>query len=148
MKKKTWRLILGVIALVMVSGGLYAYKEFSRKVKDLSHVRADITTDALQLIRVFENDEKTASAKYIDQVVAVNGRVKNVEKNDQGHYTVIMGDENSMSSVRCSMDSLHQQDVAQLSAGATITMKGACTGFNKDDLLGSDVILNRCVVQY
>ena len=147
MKKKTWKIILGIVLLLMVSGGLYAYKEFTRKVKDLTHVKAGVTMDANQLLTVFEASEADGNSKYLDKIIAVSGKVKSVEKNNQGHFTVVLGDETSMSSVRCSMDSLHQQDVASLIPGTAITMKGACTGFNKDELLGSDVILNRCVVE-
>src|SRR5687767_834945 len=148
MKKKTWRIILGVVLLLLVSGGLYAFKEFNRKVKDLTYVKAGLRQDAGQLISEFETNEANSNTKYLDKIIAVSGKVKTVEKNGNGHITVILGDENSMSSVRCSMDSLHQQDVASLAPGTMITMKGACAGFNKDELLGSDVILNRCVVQY
>jgi DNA polymerase II small subunit/DNA polymerase delta subunit B len=147
MKKKTWKIILGVVLLLLVSGGLYAYKEFTRKVKDLTHVKAGVSIDASQLLTVFETNEAEGNSKYLDKIIAVSGKVKSVEKNNQGHCTVILGDENSMSSVRCSMDSVHQQEVASLATGTVITMKGACTGFNKDELLGSDVILNRCVVE-
>jgi hypothetical protein len=45
------------------------------------------------------------------------------------------------------MDSTHQKDAAKLVSGSSTTVRGSCTGFNKDDLgLGSDVILNRCVI--
>ena len=147
MKKKTWRIIIAVALLMLVSGGLYAYKEFTRKVKDLTHVKAGVSLDAGQLVSAFETNESDGNAKYLDKIIAVTGKVKTVEKNGHGHFTVILGDENSMSSVRCSMDSVHQQDVASLASGTIVTMKGACTGFNKDELLGSDVILNRCVVE-
>jgi hypothetical protein len=44
------------------------------------------------------------------------------------------------------MDSVHNNEAAILQKGTHATMKGICTGFNKDELLGSDVILIRCVV--
>jgi hypothetical protein len=147
MKKKTWKIVVGIFLLLLVSGGLYAYKEFTRKVKDLTHVKAGVSIDAGKLVSEFEANEAEGNSKYLDQVIAVRGKVKTVEKNGQGYFTVILGEENSMSSVRCSMDSVHQQDVASLASGTIITMKGSCTGFNKDELLGSDVILNRCVVE-
>jgi hypothetical protein len=147
MKRKKLKIILAIVLVVLIAGGLYAYTEFNRKVKDLKHVKAGFTLDAANLITAFENDEASGNTKFLDKIIAVKGKVKTIEKNDNGYYTVILGDEKMMSSVRCSMDSLHQQDVASIPAGSIITMKGACTGFNKDELLGSDVILNRCVVQ-
>jgi hypothetical protein len=44
------------------------------------------------------------------------------------------------------MDSIHNKEAADVKRGIHIAMKGICTGFNADELLGSDVILVRCVV--
>ncbi|MBC7874135.1 MAG: hypothetical protein H7Y01_09080 [Ferruginibacter sp.] len=145
MKKK--KIILAIIFFGIIGGGWYAYSEYTRKVKDLRHVKAGLYMEATELITAFEKDETKSNALFLDKVIAVKGRVKTVEKSAKGHYTVILGDEGSMSSVRCSMDSVHQQDAGALITGAFFTMKGACTGFNTDELLGSDVILNRCVVE-
>jgi len=147
MKKKTLKIILAVIVFLLAGGGLYAWREFNRKVKDLTYVKAGIHTEAGALIRAFETNEMKSNGDYLDKVIAVKGNIKTVEKSAAGHYTVILGSENDMSSVRCSMDSAHQHDVTRLSTGSLVTMKGNCTGFNKDDLLGSDVILNRCVIE-
>lgn len=145
MKKKKM-IILAILAFGLVGGGWFAYGEYTRKVKDLAKVKADLVISAEDLIAAFEKNEAEANKAYLDKVIAVSGRVRNVEKNDQGHYSVVLGDEGTMASVRCSMDSTHQDDVSAIQPGTMITMKGACTGFNADDLLGSDVILNRAVV--
>jgi tRNA_anti-like len=80
--------------------------------------------------------------------VAVKGMVKSVTK-IENTFTVVMGDTADMSSVRCLIDSMHVEGVSGLQRGATVTIKGALTGFKKDEtgLLGSDVELNRCVLQ-
>lgn len=145
MKKKTI-IILSIIGFALAGGGWYAYKEYTRKVKDLTKVKADLQLSAGELISAFETNEQKANADYLDKVIAVKGTVKSVEKNEQGHFTVILGDEGTPSSVRCSMDSIHQLDVSSLPEGSLVTLKGACTGFNADELLGSDVILNRAVL--
>lgn len=145
MKKKIiW---IAIIAIILGGGALYAYAEYNRKVKDLSGVRAHVKLNAAALITAFETNEADANTRYLDKVIAVNGKVKTIEKDEKGFYSVVLGDTGSMSSVRCSMDSLHQQAAANLTAGVFVTVKGSCTGFNADDLLGSDVILNRCVVE-
>ena len=87
------------------------------------------------------------NAELLDKIIAVNGYVKEIEKNDQGYYTVVLGDTARVSSVRCSMDAKHINEITGLKKGIAVTLKGACTGFNADELLGSDVILNRCVVE-
>ncbi len=145
MSKK--KIILSVIAVAILCGGWYGYSEYTRKVKDLDKVRAQVRMNADELIAAFEKNEGEANAAYLDKIIAVKGNVKTVEKDDMGNYSVIIGDESSMSSIRCSMNPAHNENVADLASGTFITMKGACTGFNADELLGSDVILNRCVVQ-
>ena len=142
--KKTLLLSFFGIAL---AAGIYGYKEYNRKPKNLAYVKANVEMTTSTLIGSFEANEQEANEKYLDKIIAVKGRVKAVEKNDNGFYTVILGDENNMSSVRCSMDSLQNENVASIVAGSHVTMKGACTGFNADELLGSDVILNRCVLE-
>jgi hypothetical protein len=140
------KIILPAIVIAAIGGGWYGYKEYTREVKDLSKVKAQVRIHAAGLISAFEKNEPGANALYLGKVIAVKGKVKTVEKDDKEYYSVILGEENNMSSVRCSMDPAHREDVAALAAGSQITVKGACTGFNADELIGSDVILNRCVV--
>lgn len=145
MKKK--RIILSFIAVAIIGGAWFGYSEYNRKVEDLAFVKAGIMLPAKELISAFEADEKRANAQYLDKIIAVKGAVKTVEKDDQGYYSIVLGDKDMMSSVRCSMDPIHAEDFQNISAGTEMTVKGACTGFNADDLLGSDVILNRCVIE-
>jgi hypothetical protein len=64
-----------------------------------------------------------------------------------GDYSLAIGDSSSMAAVRCSVGSNHRTDAALLWENTSVTVRGACTGFNKDELgLGAEVILNRCVI--
>lgn len=145
MKKK--KIILGFIVVAIVGGAWLGYSEYNRKVKDLANVKAQLTMKASELIAAFEKSETTANAQFLDKIIAVKGIIKVIEKNDYGHYSIVLGEPGSMSSVRCSMDSLHVKDIVNVAEGIDVTVKGACTGFNADDLLGSDVNLNRCVIE-
>lgn len=136
-----------IIAVALLGSGWYAYSEYNRKVKDLSKVSADMQLQTTDLVSHFEKDETAANALYLDKVIAVNGTLKAIEKDDAKNYSLVLGDGNSMASVRCSMDEDYISKVEGLTTGTKITVKGACTGFNADELLGSDVILNRCVIQ-
>ena len=146
MKRKKIVLISTGIALVLIAcAALYIYKEYNRTHKDTADLKPDYSLTALQLIKEFETDEQSSNRKYWDNVVQAEGIIKEVAKDDRGFYTVVIGDTAAMSSVRCSMDSVHNNEAASLKKGTHATMKGICTGFNKDDLLGSDVVLVRCV---
>lgn len=145
MKKK--QIFFSIILVAVFAGAWYGYGEYSRKVINLSDVKAQFHLEAAELLHAFEKDEAGANTLYLDKIIAVKGQVRSVEKDDKGNYTLVMGDGSSMSSVRCSMDSVHVKDVESVKEGNELTVKGACTGFNKDELLGSDVILNRCVIE-
>lgn len=139
-------ILLGILGFVLL-GGLYAWKEYNRKVKDLSKTKAEMAMKASDLIGRFEQNEGQANSHFLDKIIAVSGTVKAIEKNHAGDVTVVLGEEEKMLSVRCSMDNRYLAALDKVTEGTAITMKGACTGFNRDDLLGSDVVLNRCVVQ-
>jgi hypothetical protein len=145
MKKK--RIKLGVLVVAVVGSAWFGYSEYNRKVKDLADVNAHVTMSSNNLISAFEKNEAMANAEFLDKIIAVKGNVKEIEKNDRGHFTIVLGNAGSMSSVRCSMDSVHVKDIVGVKQGDILKVKGACTGFNSDELLGSDVILNRCVLE-
>ena len=52
----------------------------------------------------------------------------------------------SVSSVRCSIDSVHNIEAAAVKKGNNVSEKGICSGFSSDELLGSDVVLVRSVI--
>ena len=142
------KIIIGAIVLVILIVAVYAWSEFTRTVQSLSGVAPDYKTEAVALITEFETNEAEADKKYHNKIVAVNGMVKGVDA-VQNTYTVSLGDTSNMSSVRCVIDSNYVNSVEGLHRGTVITIKGAITGFKKDDtgLLGSDVELNRCVIE-
>jgi hypothetical protein len=141
------KIILLLILIAIAVAAWYGYREYSRTNKDLKNVRPDFIVNASDLIKEFESGDSAAAKKYNGQILEVTGFVKNIDKDDQGYYTLVLGDTSGLSSVRCSMDTSHQSDAASLIAGSSAIVRGACTGFNKDDMgLGSDVILNRCAI--
>ncbi len=145
MKRK--KVILLGVLLVIAFAAWYGYKEYSRTNKDLKHVKPDYTLSAVELIKEYETGDSSAAAKYNGQVIEVNGYVKKIDMDDQGFYTIVLGDSTSLSAVRCSMDTIHNKHAASLVTGTSATLRGACTGFIKDDMgLGADVILNRCAI--
>jgi hypothetical protein len=140
------RIIIAVL-LVAAAAGVYAWKEFTRKNKDLTGVKADHSVQAVSWINEFASNDTAANAKYLGKVVTVDGMVKQVEKDEEGKYTLVLGDTADMSSVRCSMDSTHASDATSLRKGESVKVKGIYIDFNKDDMgLGSDVKMNRCVI--
>jgi hypothetical protein len=142
-KKIIW---LGIL-LIALGGAWYGYSEYSRSNKNYQHVKPDFSISASDLIHEYEAGDSAASLKYNGKAIEVSGNVKTIDKDEKGFYTITLGDSTSLSSVRCSMDTTHKDDAAGLIAGSSVTLRGACTGFYKDEMgLGSDVILNFCAV--
>lgn len=138
------RMILLLIVIVVLAAAWYGYKLYTGKVKSLTEVKADVTLTATDLIAAFDKDSAAANKQYLGKVVEVSGTVKSVEKEDN-IATVILGKEGSLASVRCSMDSAFVPQATTIANGTAVTVKGHCTGYMADELIGSDVILNRCV---
>ena len=152
MKKKKIILLAVVILLLISVGAFIGYKLFNKDVKHLDASNADLKISATDLIKKFETDEAAANKEFLgkklDYIITVSGSVKEVIKDETGTYTVVLGDSTTRSSVRCSIDSMQNQQAAALKTGSNVSIKGAITGFMKDDLgIGSDVVLNRCVIE-
>lgn len=147
MKRKKILKISLVLLVVIAVSAFFVFKEINRKQKDLAEISAAYNLSSIEIIAAFTADEKSANLKYLDKIVAINGIVKSNDKDEQGLYTVVLGDSTSMSSVRCCMDSSHNQEANKLIKGMNVTVKGICTGFNADELLGSDVILKNSTLK-
>jgi hypothetical protein len=139
------RIILLVVVVAVVIGGWYAYHSYSRKNPDLSTEEASERLAAPALIAAFSKDTAGASKQYVNKIVAVTGTVKKIDAN--GNPVVIfLGTGGEMSSVKCSMDSTHAQEYKSVKEGSDVTIKGRCTGGVTDDMFGTDVTLNYCVL--
>ena len=145
--KKKRKFIWPLFVIVTAIGVWKGIELYNKKNPDYGNVKADIKIQAVDLVKEYERNDSAANQKYLGKIVEVDGSIKEIKTDDKGYYTVILGDTSSLSSVRCSIDTVHQKDAAKLARGSSTTVRGACTGFNKDEMgLGSDVILNRCII--
>ncbi|MBL7741497.1 MAG: hypothetical protein JNK14_19915 [Chitinophagaceae bacterium] len=141
------KIIWLIIFLAAAGGTWYGYREYNRTQQDYKNVNPDHTLSAAALIQEYEKNDSVASKKYNGKSVEINGSIRSIEKDEKGFYTVVVGEAAGLSSVRCSMDTSHAADAAVLAAGTSVNIRGACAGFNKDEMgIGSDVIMNYCVI--
>lgn len=145
-RKKIIRYTLLTVLVLLAGAAWYIYKEYNRRHKDTARLKPDFSVQAPALISEFQADEHASNNKYWDKVIRVEGVLKEISKDDKGFYSLALGDTSSMSSVRCSMEALHNDDAAAAAKGSLVVVKGVCAGFNSDELLGSDVILVRTVI--
>ena len=120
------RIILIIVLILVAFGAWYAYREYNRTNIDLADARPDAALTATALIAAFESDSASANKQYLGKILEVTGAVKSIER-DGNAATVIMGQIGSMSSVRCSMDTTHLQQIASIKEGQQVSIKGNCT---------------------
>lgn len=132
------KVILLVLGLAVIGAGV-GYYMWNKPHKNLTNTKADVTLDAAALFNEFKADETAANAKYLDKVIAVSGKVKEVV-NDEGTVKVSLdtGDPNDFV-VRCELSTTTAHARTSFNQGEAVTFKGACSGFN------FDVLLNNCV---
>ncbi len=135
---------------MIVCAAIYGFVEYNRIAKDVLCVQAKFTVTADTLSGSFVNDELKANSQYLGQMVAVRGNIRTIEANDKDYGIVALSDKASLSSVRCRLDSMQLNLLQILHKGEEVTVKGIVTGFNFDNtgLLGSDVQMNRCVIDF
>jgi hypothetical protein len=127
--------LLGSIGVII---GIYLY---NKKDPDLSKVKADFILQVSELVNEFNQDENSASAKYIDKVLEVKGPVSSIESASDSTMNIYLNAKNQMSGVNCHFDDVSSTTSPDIRKGDIITVRGVCSG-----ALLMDVLLNNCVV--
>jgi hypothetical protein len=137
MNKKNLFIGLTVVGLI---GAAIGYSLWNKPQKNMVSAKTEISIDAQTILTAFETAENEANTKYLDKVIAVKGKVKEV-KNEGGKICISLETESAMSGVLCNLDPLSQHAKTTFAVGEEVVFKGVCTGFL------SDVVLERCVVE-
>lgn len=133
------RTILLVVLLIAVLGGAYAWKEFNRGAAKADDLPVKETVTAQDLMTAFTTDESAATARFVgtaEQVVQVTGTIRAIDPAGKELTNIVLGTDNELAGVVCEFA---PADVpADWRSGASVTVKGICTG------MLMDVVLVRC----
>lgn len=143
---KNKKILLLFIVVAALAGAFYAYREYNRPPLDTSSATPDAELTGAELIAAFEQDETGATSRFAGKLVRVQDVLSEIAVDESGSYTLVLGAGQSSTVVRCSMDSAFSVTATPVTKGEKITLQGVCSGYNKDELLGSDVILVRCAL--
>lgn len=144
-KRTTTKIVLLVVLIAAAAGGYYAYTEYNRRNPSMADVKAAFQLTAADALAAFESKPDESKKMYVDQVLEISGPINKIDKDDKGFYTIVLGESESMSAVRCVVDSLFSAEASKLSVGAPGKLRGVCVGYTPDDMgLGADLLLNRC----
>ncbi|MES2882411.1 MAG: hypothetical protein V4676_09705, partial [Bacteroidota bacterium] len=139
------KIILLIVVVIVAAVAWYFWKDYQRPNADLKKATPDVTITATKLIAAFEKDTASANKQYVDKIIEVTGNVKSIDA-EENPVVIALGDGGQMSSVQCSMDSTYAALYKNVKEGDQLTLKGLCTGGKTEELFGTDVILNRCVL--
>lgn len=133
------KIIIAIVLLVIAGVSAYYYNVASQHPDPL---KSDdyIAVSSVQLYADFEKDEVTATKKYADKTLKVDGVVTKIELNEE-RYTLYLNTNNEMGNVICEMNvSENEKLLPIISQPKQIEIYGTCNGFLMD------VQMNKCKV--
>ena len=104
----------------------------------MTTAKPDFVMTASGLQKEFEDDETAASAKYINKILEITGKITSVTPAENNVMSISLETASDFSSVICTFPAV--TDPAALIVGNVVTLRGECSGF----LL--DVLLNNCAL--
>ena len=130
---------LKYVLLLVVIGGVSFYFYSNKPHKNINNAAVDLELSSTQLFTDFENNEQEANQKYLDKIVEVSGKVKEVSLDEEGNTSITLESGSEMFGVICQLDNLTKHARTNFKKGEEIKLKGICTG------VLMDVVLVRCV---
>jgi len=126
-KKKWLRWILIAIVAMALAGGAIFYYVMTAEFADTASEKPAYTISAMDLLTEFQQNDSAANKKYVEQILAVSGRVSEVEGIDTS-ATVKFVDSLTGSYLIFDFQSATSRQAAALQPGDSVTLKGSCSG--------------------
>lgn len=134
---------VSIAAIIIATGiAVFTFNKINAANPDQAKAKPDVTIDAATFINSFEKDSASANKQFIDKTVLVTGKIKSIDTSG----VISLGEAGQMSSIQCSMDKRHKIDYGNLKEGMPVAIKGKCVGYDAQELLGTDVQMNFCVL--
>jgi len=120
-----------LVLIVIVVGAGIGLKMFFKPHADVNMLDAEFKLEATKLLDEFQKEENTATAKYSEKVLEINGKLVAKNKLPNGTNLLILEDE--MAGISCQLDSswsaANTSVILALETGNPITVKGVCKGY-------------------
>lgn len=131
------KVILSVILILMltIAWGFYLY--FKPRASIVG-TKADISIPATSLYSEFETIEDSATKKYTDKILEINGSIQELIKTDTTLNIILNG--GMLGGINCNMYRPNNETLA-LKKGDSILIKGRCSGFLSDVILVDAVLV-------
>ncbi|AXT55115.1 hypothetical protein D1815_04840 [Aquimarina sp. AD1] len=140
MNSKT-RSILSISMLLLILTGIFIYNNiYNKPFVDISESKPNISIESNELVDSFSNNENEANAKYLEQIIQVQGSITEITSGKNGNSIITLGNDNTIGNVTCYISSEESLKTNNLKIGQHINIKGICTGYLMD------VVLVKCVI--
>lgn len=127
--------VIIIFLIVGVIGGAVAYYMYNKPKTDYSDAKVDTRLKADELFEAFTLNEQEAGAKYLNKVLAVDGIITLIEKNQKGETVIYLGSNDPMFGIQVTMLPSDSTNFNNLKAEKQVILKGLCTGFANDVVL-------------
>ena len=132
------KIALFVVSFIALSAILAALYLFNLKQTDMAKAKPDFILTATELQKEFEDNESTASARYINKILEVTGTIGSITQADSNNLNISLKTGSDISSVICTFPAIG--DPSKFKVGDEIKLRGECSGFLMD------VLLNNCAI--
>lgn len=126
-----------IIILIIAAGATALYFYYNRSNPSLANEQPAERATSYELFALYEQDEPAANDRFLNKVVEVKGKVREVRKESHGEVVLTL-DGSDMFGIICRMDPSVEMEDTSLE-GSEVSVKGLCTG------MLMDVVMVRCV---
>ncbi len=123
-----------LVTILLIAGGIYYYTfVYAKNHHRDAQSETAIIISADSLTAAYQNNEQAANKLYLNKAIEVSGNILNINKDQAGYTTLLIGKADAFSNVSVTLNST---EAITKKVGDPATVKGVCTGFL------SDVIIN------
>lgn len=123
--------IIGIIVIAILAGAGIGLKMFFKPHADINNLEANFKVEAAKLLDEFQKNETSATARYSEKTLEINGRIVAKSKLENGTDVLVLEDE--MQGISCQLDSSwaksNQTAIQELQLGQPVKVKGICKGY-------------------
>jgi uncharacterized protein YpmB len=136
--KSKFRVFLIIVLVLVIAGSAIGWMMWNKPRRNVEDEKG-IALSAAQLVKDYQENETASNTKYLDKAISVTGTVAEVKNNQDGKVTVLLGSDDAFTGVFCTL----KESTAKVSNGASVTIKGICSGMLSDVRLREAVVVNK-----
>ncbi|HKG69516.1 MAG TPA: hypothetical protein VKA92_11655 [Segetibacter sp.] len=133
---KRLRAFIIILIIFIVGSFIVGYIIWNKPQRKVENEKGIEVTSA-QLVKDYQANEAEANKKYLDKAIQVRGTVSDIKTNQEGNSTIMLASDDVFAGVLCTL----KEKPVNVTSGATITIKGICSGMLSDVRLREAIIV-------